>query len=78
MYRMQAINRRPGYHRVYGETTKYATEASVFSARPLNDWMEWRGLWPDLVGLDVPHWKIRPAYLRMDYSIYSILPSHQG
>ena len=26
-------DRRPGYHRVYGETTKPATEASVFSDR---------------------------------------------
>ena len=31
MYRMQAINCRPGYHRVYGKTTNRATEASVFS-----------------------------------------------
>jgi len=31
MYRNAAITARPGYHRVYGETTKHAREASVFT-----------------------------------------------
>ena len=31
LYRRRAIDRRPGYHSDYGETTKCASEASDFS-----------------------------------------------
>ena len=31
MYRMRAIDRRPGYHRIYGEITKHASDASVLN-----------------------------------------------
>jgi hypothetical protein len=32
MYRAEAIISEPGYHRVYGETTKHAQEASDFNS----------------------------------------------
>ncbi len=33
---MRATKRRPGYHRIYGEKTKHAPEASVLTVTPLN------------------------------------------
>jgi hypothetical protein len=38
---MQTINCRAGYRSVYGEATKWATEASVFKASP--PITRWRG-----------------------------------
>ncbi|MEC4680705.1 MAG: hypothetical protein VST67_08405 [Nitrospirota bacterium] len=40
-YRARATLHEPGYHRVYGETTKRAPEASVFTAH--HSMTEWRG-----------------------------------
>ena len=36
LYWMRTIRRRPGYHGVYGETTKHASEASVLNATTPN------------------------------------------
>jgi hypothetical protein len=43
MYQTRATNRGLGYHRIYGETTKRAPEASVLNVQPLDGWVERRG-----------------------------------
>jgi hypothetical protein len=44
VYRTRATDRGPGYHRIYGETTKRALEASVLNVQSLDGLVERRDI----------------------------------
>jgi hypothetical protein len=74
---MGAINHKPGYHRVYGETTKHASESSVFSRHSrMFDGTE--SLRSDPVWLDVPNWLARNTCQMMGHSLYPTIQNRQG
>ena len=58
LYQTRSIHRGLGYRRTYGETTKHAGEAPVFSRTTLvTEWIG--GMWCELAGLYVSGWWLR-------------------
>lgn len=73
------IRREPGYCRIYGEATKHALEASVFTvtmpSKPGWGRGKSRSEW---VRLDVPHSWMRRTHSGLDNPRQSNLPHRQG
>jgi len=64
-----------GYHKVYGEATKRALEASVLTATDRRQrWWKWR----DPAVLDVHGWRVRHVALDDGVPPLAVVRSHQG
>ncbi len=71
--------RGPGYHRVYGEKTKHALEASVLTVTPsMVGWDRGSSSPPDLARLAALGWSKRAASATTGHPSYPVVPCGQG
>jgi hypothetical protein len=71
--------RGPGYHRIYGETTKHAPEASVLRGNPsMVGWNRGRSMPPDPAWVVVLGWRTRIAFPTTGRPSDLVVPCGQG